>query len=230
MESKGKNAILIWLIVFVILTVALGSFIVYDKFWNKNNISLTDDKENKDVEDKETDYNSNNCDSEYQYSLSNREYIQILGHGYLHFILSKEGDVYLTSKIDNESYVEEEYEKENILKLQSKYQTYNIKDYSNWNIDNSDNLLGYKIDIDNILSMYNLFIGNNGMNIFIFLKNDGSLFYLNYEDIINGKEILTPKKIEGLENIIAIVENEPPSGEMPYAINKDGKEIPIVIE
>lgn len=187
-------------IILLIIIIGLVVFIAYDKYNNKNN-------------------NLNN--NAYNYKLENRKEIQEVEIEWISVLSDKKGDVYMFCDKDISNALEPM--KTNLDKLSKKYAKYQIDNYIN-DDGKEEKLEAYKLDLKNILSMYTVHMGNGDNRYFIFLKEDGTISYINYYDIIyNGK--INIKNIEGLNNVVSVLENYYTM--TPYVITSNGTEVSL---
>ncbi len=151
-----------------------------------------------------------------RYSLANRTYLQAVRLEQAEVLVDIEGNAYLYM-FDDEDNLQV---KNNIKKIENKYKTYNPKGYNN--TLGEDKLEAYKLDIENVLTVYYVHIGNGGFSYFIFIKENGQVSYLSYDKLIYDGEIYL-KDIDDLENVISIVDNT--YSMKPYAVTSDGNEV-----
>lgn len=222
---EGNNSGLIYLLVVLSLLVfILGGYIVYDnlikdKLDNNNTLN----EEVKDIissEEKKDEQNDGNI--KYFYTLKNRSYIQAVREGNIEVIVDKEGNAYITVS-GNLDYVNDTFIKNNLIELQSNFKTYSPKDYVYYD-GSTTTLEAYKLDLSGVLTVYNVYLGNGGFSYFVFLKQNGRLAYLSYDELINKGEIFL-KDIKEIENVVSVVENTYTM--TPYAVTKEGNEISL---
>ena len=193
---KKERGLLFCVIILGILVLTLGGYIIFNQTDNKNN-------DNKAIE--------------YKYSLGNRKNVQALQQEYTELLVDLNGDVYL-SIIGNTDYIENEQIKNNLKSLENSFSNYNPKGYLDYTGQNSI-YKSRKLDTSNVLTIYNVSMGNAKIEYIIFLKEEGTLSYLifNYES-----GTLPIYNIDGLNNIVSIVENS--YTKTPYAIDMNGTE------
>lgn len=118
-------------------------------------------------------------------------------------LVDKEGNVYFQA---------------NDSEIQKYYKTYTINDYQGSNGGNQ--LKAYKLNIPNISKVYCVHIGNGEIEYFIFIKEDNTLSYFEYnETFVTFPEV---KDIKNLSNIESIVQE---SSMDAVAITTDGKKV-----
>lgn len=84
---------------------------------------------------------------------------------------------------------------------------------------------GYKLDLTNVESFYGVYNGNGGTNYsIIFVHKDGTISEMNFEDShSSGKiNVTLTKNIQGISNIISVVQNKTFGGYSTVLIDKDG--------
>ena len=193
-----------------LIIVGLGSYIVYDTF------IYQEEKEKEDNKQKE-----NNSVKKY-YNLEKRTKVQSLSNGDILVLVDTEGKAFL-ALLDNIITEDDDDEtvKNNLKTLQGKFKDYSPNGYNHFG---DKTLKGIKLEINDVLSVYNVNSGNAGFNYFIFIKEDGTLSYINYNDVITGKEVAV-KDISGVSKAMTIIESE--YDHVPYAVSLDGKELPL---
>lgn len=192
MEKQNNNGIVVaFLIFFIVTTLALGGYILYSKTDNtKDNKVQTTDKPIK--KEKDSTVNSK---KEIQQAFSYSKQANVL--------VDKEGNAYFQA---------------NDSEIQKYYKTYTINDYQGSNGGNQ--LKAYKLNIPNISKVYCVHIGNGGIEYFIFIKEDNTLSYFEYnETFVTLPEV---KDIKNLSNIESIVQE---SSMDAVAITIDGKKV-----
>lgn len=217
MENKNTGLISI-IVILSLLVVGLGGFVIYDKVLSNdkiedNNIDNNNDNSNNDI--KEDD------NKDYQYNLTKRTELQAVRNGYVEVVVDTDGNAYL-SLIGNLDYEDDEYLKNNLLKLQKSFKNYSPKNYISHG--NKKTLNSYKLDIEKVLTVYFVNMGNGGSSYFVFIKENGTLSYLSNDSIIYNGEI-NLKNINSLDNVVSVVENTYTM--TPYAIDLNGTEISL---
>ena len=217
MEKKNTGLIVLVMIL-SLLVVGLGGFIVFDKVLSNDKIEDSNIDNNN--EDSSNDTKEEN-DKKYQYSLINRTELQAVRNGYVEVVVDTEGNAYLTL-IGNLDYVNDDSLKTSLLKLQKNFKEYSPKNYISQSGEKI--LTGYKLDVERVLTVYFVNMGNGGSSYFVFVKENGTLSYLSNDSIIYDGEI-NLKDINNLDNIVSVVENTYTL--IPYAIDFDGTEISL---
>ena len=214
MDGKKNNGLIITLIIFIIITVVLGSFIIYDKTLNN---------QNKNDEINEKDLNKNESIENYYQVL---ELSPISGHAVLY-----NGEVYVniydsTSKI-NTVYGNDKFQ--TLIKTRESYKYYdfkNLKVVTSSTLDSSSKWL--KLDISTVDSIYNNNYGqsitpNNPKYGILMINEDKTVSYISIGDLILGN--IQPTKLE-TSNISSIV-TEDNSGYTTYLISSDGSKTDV---
>lgn len=208
MDGKKNNGLIITLIIFIIITVVLGSFIIYDKTLNNQN---------------KKDLNKNESIENYYQVL---ELSPISGHAVLY-----NGEVYVniydsTSKI-NTVYGNDKFQ--TLIKTRENYKNYdfgNLKVVTSSTLDSSSKWL--KLNISNVDSIYNNNYGqsitpNNPKYGILMINEDKTVSYISIGDLILGN--IQPTKLE-TSNISSIV-TEDNGGYTTYLINSDGNKTDV---
>lgn len=214
MDGKKNNGLIITLIIFIIITVVLGSFIIYDKTLNN---------QNKNDEINEKDLNKNESIENYYQVL---ELSPISGHAVLY-----NGEVYVniydsTSKI-NTVYGNDKFQ--TLIKTRESYKYYdfkNLKVVTSSTLDSSSKWL--KLDISTVDSIYNNNYGqsitpNNPKYGILMINEDKTVSYISIGDLILGN--IQPTKLE-TSNISSIV-TEDNGGYTTYLISSDGSKTDV---
>ena len=182
--EKKSNVLVI---VLVVLVLALGGFVVYDKLLKKSD--CTKEKDNKIV-------------NLFQNMATNRKTMAEYDNG-IEIIVDKDGNAY---------YASSEVKKAVGTKGEYKIDGYNggVDPETN-NV--SDTLEGYKLSITNVVAFYYHPVGNGGWKEYVFIKEDGTIAKLTYDSFEeNDKEIVQIEKFEenvsGYKNIIGIISND----------------------
>lgn len=214
MEGKKNNGLIIALIIFIIITVVLGSFIIYDKTLNN---------QNKNDEINEKDLKKDESIEDYYQVL---ELSPISGHAVLY-----NGEVYVniydsTSKI-NTVYGNDKFQ--TLIKTRESYKDYdfgNLKVVTSSTLDSSSKWL--KLNISNVDSIYNNNYGqsitpNNPKYGILMINEDKTVSYISIGDLILGN--IQPTKLE-TSNISSIV-TEDNGGYTTYLISSDGSKTDV---
>lgn len=208
MDGKKNNGLIITLIIFIIITVVLGSFVIYDKTLNNQN---------------KKDLNKNESIENYYQVL---ELSPISGHAVLY-----NGEVYVniydsTSKI-NTVYGNDKFQ--TLIKTRENYKDYdfkNLKVVTSSTLDSSSKWL--KLNISNVDSIYNNNYGqsitpNNPKYGILMINEDKTVSYISIGDLILGN--IQPTKLE-TSNISSIV-TEDNGGYTTYLISSDGSKTDV---
>lgn len=150
-----------------LIIVGLGSYIVYDTF------IYQEEKEKEDNKQKE-----NNSVKKY-YNLEKRTKVQSLSNGDILVLVDTEGKAFLALLDNIITEDDDETVKNNLKTLQGKFKDYSPNGYDHFG---DKTLKGIKLEINDVLSVYNV---NS--------KEDGTLSYINYNDVITGKDSAVKK-------------------------------------
>ncbi len=195
--KKGNNSLTLLVIILLIIVLGLTFYIVYDKMLNNGRIQS------------------------YGYDLSKRTTVQAVRQDNIEVLVDTDGNAYLymINDVDNESNLQI---KTNLKNIEKQFKTYSPKGYRY--IDGNEELKAYKLDISNVLTVYYVHKGNGGFSYFVFIKENGKLSYLSYDELIYDGEIEI-KNIENIENVVSIVENT--YSMTPYVITSNGSELSL---
>lgn len=174
---------------------------------------------NSQKNDGTSDNVSNVVNSEYNYNLTKRTTTQAVISGDIQIIVDTEGNVYL-SLIGTPDTEEDANIKKNLTNLRSKYDVYFPANHPE--DDKSNN--AYKLDMVKVMTAYYVYVGNGGSGYFVFVKENGTLSYLSYNDLVNKGEV-NVKDVDTIKNVVSIVNND--YGNQSYAIILDGTEVSL---
>ena len=209
MENQNNNRGLVTLIVILLLLVlGLGGYIVYDKLLSNNSESNIGSN------------NANNSTTLYSYNLTKRTTNQATNQGYIEVLVDTDGNAYLYT-VGNLDGTNDSQLKANIKKLEGLFEMYSPKGY---NSHGSTELKAYKLNMTNVLTTYYVHMGNGGFGYFVFVKENGKLSYLSYDNLIKNGEVEL-KDVDNIENVVSVVENT--YSMTPYAITLNGSEISL---
>ena len=211
MENKTKVFIALT-IIFAFVTILLSVTVIY---LIKNPTVIVSEKEKAaDVEDKKI------ATVQYNYNLSKRKEHQAVREENIEIFVDTDGNAYLYTIGDVQN-ISEANIKENLKKLEKEFSIYSPKNYDYYS---ETSIKAYKLNISNVLTVYNVGMGNGGFRYFVFLKENGELSYLNYDNIIYEGQI-NVKSISNLKNVVSVVDNE--YTQTPYAVTIDGNEVSL---
>ena len=217
MENQKSNKVLvILLILFIIITILLGCYIIFSK--NSTNKTVNNSQKN----DGTSDNVSNVVNSEYNYNLTKRTTTQAVKESTykMKVTVDTEGNVYLDCNDSVINDVKNENIKKNLTNLRSKYDVYFPEDHPE--DDKSNN--AYKLDIDKVMTAYYIELGNFGYGYFVFVKENGTISYISILSILENGEI-NVKDVDTIKNVVSIVNND--YGNQSYAIILDGTEVSL---
>lgn len=217
MENQKSNKVLvILLILFIIITILLGCYIIFSK--NSTNKNVNNSQKN----DGTSDNVSNVVNSEYNYNLTKRTTTQAVKESTykMKVTVDTEGNVYLDCNDSVINDVKNENIKKNLTNLRSKYDVYFPEDHPE--DDKSNN--AYKLDIDKVMTAYYIELGNFGYGYFVFVKENGTISYISILSILENGEI-NVKDVDTIKNVVSIVNND--YDNQSYAIILDGTEVSL---
>lgn len=217
MENQKSNKVLVvLLILFIIITILLGCYIIFSK--NSTNKNVNNSQKN----DGTSDNVSNVVNSEYNYNLTKRTTTQAVKESTykMKVTVDTEGNVYLDCNDSVINDVKNENIKKNLTNLRSKYDVYFPEDHPE--DDKSNN--AYKLDIDKVMTAYYIELGNFGYGYFVFVKENGTISYISILSILENGEI-NVKDVDTIKNVVSIVNND--YDNQSYAIILDGTEVSL---
>ena len=207
-NEKGKNIVIGILSILLIVSVL---YITYDKFLKgekiNNNVvehNSTNDENvvNNSVDQtKQSETVKDNATIFFENMVKNRKLIQEEQNAGINMLLDKNGDVYYS--IDSYYTVES-----NSFNIGQKKE-YKIDGYLRGPEDSK--FEGYKLNIQNVISMYHSYKGNGGSKVFIFIKGDGTIGELTYYADNSNKKITMQEfkeTVSGYSNIISVVHSD----------------------
>ena len=209
MRNSENGKTIVFVVLLGLMVACLGSYIVYDKFLNKNSNCDSSSLLNTDMQ----------TSSAYNYNLSKRKTAQAVREGCIEVLVDTDGNVYLHI-IKNSEY-EIEKTKTGIQNLEKQFKNFTPKGYESLG---GEEFKAVRLNIKNALTAYFVHLGNGGFTYFIFVSEEGKLTYLNYDKVISDGDI-NVKEINSLNNIVSIVDNT--NTMTPYAIDVNGKEISL---
>ena len=158
---------------------------------------------------------NNGSSGSYNYNLTKRKLTQNLFYNYLRVIVDTDGNAYLTT---TGTYPNDSYIKNNLVSFEKKFKTYSPKNFTDF--DGSNSIKAYKLNIDKVLTTYYANFGNGNPNYFVFMKENGTLSYMNINDLLdNGK--IDIKNITDLKNIVTVINDRV----LSYAVDINGNEV-----
>ena len=177
---------------------------------------------NSQKNDGTSDNVSNVVNSEYNYNLTKRTTTQAVKESTykMKVTVDTEGNVYLDCNDSVINDVKNENIKKNLTNLRSKYDVYFPANHPE--DDKSNN--AYKLDMVKVMTAYYVYVGNGGSSYFVFVKENGTLSYLSYNDLVNKGEV-NLKNIDNLQNVVSVVENTYTM--IAYVIGLDGTEVSL---
>lgn len=218
MEGKSKNTgLIIALVIFIMISLGLGGFVVYDKLIN-NDTESTKITEKETNEKTTTEVEQTTQKDTYQVlSLS-----PIKGHAVVY-----NGEVYVnvydsTPNIDN---VYGEGKFQTLVKTRNNYQEYSFGDLT-VSVDSTNKWL--KLNTSSVKSIYNNEYGQalsstNPKYGVIMLNSDNTVSYITIKDLIEGNTNHTKLDVTDISSVIS--ENK--GGITTYVVKSDGTKIDV---
>ena len=195
-EQKANKVLIFLLALFIITTFLFGGYIIFSRGKTAN---------------------SDQKGSDINYNLTKRTMVQAVREDSIEIVVDTKGNAYLTL-IGNLDY--EENIQKNLINLKGKYNVYfplnNPEEYGTLN--------AYKLEVEKVLMAYYVHMGNGGSSYFVFVRENGMLSYLSYDNLVNLGEV-NIKNIDNLRGIVSVIENTYLM--TPYAISLDGTEISL---
>ncbi len=214
MENKSTNKLVLPLIIFIILSIVLGGYIIYDQLNNKSN-----DKENETNNTENTDNASKDEEKQDKISVTDFYFDSVA--------IVSNGEVYVnvyggTTDINN---LFGEGTWDSLINTRANYKEYKFDNFE-YMLNDNNTFNGMKLNTSNVDKVYSIAYGqvvspNYGL---ILLNKDKTLAIISLYSLINGKTDVTP--IAGLTDIENIV-TENTNAMRTYAIDKDGNKIDL---
>lgn len=195
-EQKANKVLIFLLVLFIITTFLFGGYIVFSRGKTAN---------------------SDQKGSDINYNLTKRTMVQAVREDSIEIVVDTKGNAYLTL-IGNLDY--EENIQKNLINLKGKYNVY----FPLNNPEEDGTLNAYKLEVEKVLMAYYVHMGNGGSSYFVFVRENGMLSYLSYDNLVNLGEV-NIKNIDNLRGIVSVIENIYLM--TPYAISLDGTEISL---
>ncbi|MGN1329756.1 MAG: hypothetical protein ACI4VN_00230 [Clostridia bacterium] len=241
MEGQKKNSgLVLTLIIFILLTLCLGGFILYDKLnetsnentsIESNTINTTSkyanneiSNENSTVESNTVDTEAKNTNNELKAEVPSK--ISVTDFYFDSVAILNEGSVYVnvygsTPQIDT---LFGDGTFQTLVATRNNYKEYTFNNFE-YRKDNS-NFKGMKLNVSNIEAVYSYENGqalstNYGL---ILLNKDKTLSIISLYSLINGKTDV--KSISNLSGITSVVSSDN-GGITTYAIKENGEKIDL---
>lgn len=195
-EQKANKVLIFLLVLFIITTFLFGGYIIFSRGKTAN---------------------SDQKGSDINYNLTKRTMVQAVREDSIEIVVDTKGNAYLTL-IGNLDY--EENIQKNLINLKGKYNVY----FPLNNPEEDGTLNAYKLEVEKVLMAYYVHMGNGGSSYFVFVRENGMLSYLSYDNLVNLGEV-NIKNIDNLRGIVSVIENIYLM--TPYAISLDGTEISL---
>lgn len=188
-------------------------------------------KEEKDNNNSKDDYNITNTTNE-ETSSDNKSEPQIEKKGHTiessvgKFIIDKDGSVYYINfkelTLLGVKYTLTESDL-SILGTKNTYKNYTYQNEPSCSIETGCEIEGYKLDLSNISSAYEVYFGNGASTTtIIFLSYDGLVHELTFEIQTSNINIELKKDVCNCQNIVSVVPNVSFSGSSALLIDKNG--------
>ncbi len=222
MEGKKSNRGLVAaLIIFVVLSIGLGGYLVYDKLIvSDNQIEATDgttvvDNENSNVEEEKKD------------SYQVLELSPIGGFAVLY-----NGEVYVNiyDSTPNIDYVYGDGANQTLLETRETSKPYNFGGLKVTGGSVNDSSKWLKLNVSNVKSIHNNEYGQDLSNTdpkygIIMINNDKTVSYIGIGDLINGNTDVTKLDASGIDNVVN--QNAPMVGFFTCLIDSEGNKIDV---
>ncbi len=218
MGIKSNKGLIVLVIILLIGVIGLGGYIVYDKVINKDNTPKTEKKE--EIKNEET--------SEVEETVEEtKQATQILNTDVGVFIVDKDGSVYYQKTADKFVGAEIKIDDNTI----GTYGTYEVEDYiTGLGYDESakkptedHKFEGYKLDLENISSAYEIYTGNGGASdIIFFLSKDGKVNHLHFLSTGKKVDVALKKDTCNYPNIVSVLQSSGFDAFEFVLVDKDG--------
>lgn len=214
---KQNSGLKTFVVILLIVCLGLGGFIFYDKVINKDNNCPEETK------------NVTNKDNSNVVVTSQTKTTQILISKPGKIIVDKNGDAYL---VFDENYTHyNKIKNANGLDKLGKYGEYEVDDYVT-GLDYDENskktikehkFNGYKLNISNIISVYEVEIGQDPTSYptYLFIEEDGTVDMLAFEIGSSAKAILE-KNVSEHANIVSVNQSATFDSAIARLVDKDG--------
>ena len=208
MEKGKNNRGLVTLLLLIIL--GLAGYIVYDKVLFKEEPKEV--KENDSIQEQVEENNA----------ILKNDVGQVLNSIYGTFVIDTDGNVYFkpNEKVNSAGF-DAIFKKESSLGITK---TYQIEIYEA--NPSEHGFEGYKLDLTNIVSGYEIYRGNGGFKYVLFIDKVGSVYQLNFAiDTENGEiDYSNVEKLTDYNNIVSIVETHTFEGYRAVLIDRNNKQ------
>lgn len=216
MGRKSNKGLIGLVIILLIGVIGLGGYIVYDKVINKDNEPKTEKKE--EIKNEKT--------SDVEETVKEtKQATQILNTDVGTFIVDKDGSVYYAKSVDNYQGVEIKTDDNTI----GTYGTYEVSDYvtglgydeSTKKTTEDHKFEGYKLDLENISSAYDINVGQGG-KILYFLSKEGKVNELRFIPNGENSKIELKKDTCTKSNIVSVLQSSGFDAFEFVLVDKDG--------
>lgn len=219
METKNSKGLIFLVVVLLIATLGLGGYIVCDKMIKKDT-STEIETNNEKVE------GTQNMAEEKEEQVQNVEKTrttQVL-HGVKggDFIVSKDGNVYFIPSDKQKNAAE--------ISQIGTYGEYEVDDYitglgwdeTSQKTTEDHKFNGYKLNLENVVSVYNVDIGQTGdYQTFLFVEEDGTVDMLAFQLYAETKTVFE-KNVSEHPNIVSVTQSAGFGAYIAQFIDKDG--------
>lgn len=224
MEGKSKNTgLIIVLVIFIMISLGLGGFIVYDKLINN-------DTESAKITEKESNKQTITTDNEQTTKKDAYQVLELAPVGGTAVVYN--GEVYVnvydsTPNIDN-IYGNGKYQ--TLINTRNNYKEYNFGELmvttKYINVGGSGKWL--KLNTSNIKSIYNNEYGQalsstNPKYGIVMINSDSTVSYISTKDLIEGNVNTTKLDTTDISNVVT----EDNGGYTTYLIKSDGTKIDV---
>lgn len=217
-KKRGSAGVTLLICLLFILVIAMAVWMVLDKTnIIQNNASNGTNKGNENISNVNNQNNENSNDN----NTSNSELEAI--NDTLCISTNDLGEIYIEKNRNNVYYKPESNITLNIVSTNYIHNTtYNPDPY---NTMTDLTFTGYKLDLEDVQAAYAVRFGNGGYDYsIIFVHKDGTISEMNFEDShSSGKiNVTLTKNIQGISNIVSVVQNKTFGGYSTVLIDKDG--------
>ena len=224
MEGKSKKTgLIIVLVIFIMISLGLGGFIVYDKLINN-------DTESTKITEKESNEQTITTDNEKTTKKDAYQVLELAPVGGIAVVYN--GEVYVnvydsTPNIDN-IYGNGKYQ--TLINTRNNYKEYNFGELmvttKNINVGGSGKWL--KLNTSNVKSIYNNEYGQalsstNPKYGIVMINSDSTVSYISTKDLIEGNVNTTKLDTTDVSNVVT----EDNGGYTTYLIKSDGTKIDV---
>lgn len=210
MEKKGNNSLII---VLALLLIGVGGYILYNKNISKN---TTNNEEN------------NTKTTEVETKKETQQATQIINTKVGTFIINKDGSVYYRKTVDKYAGAEIVIDDNNSIGTHGNFELEDYVTGLNPDAESQESreihtFEGYKLDLQNINSAYEIMVGNGGSSeIIYFLSKDGKVNELSFHSNGTSISINLKKDTSSYTDIVSVLQSSDFDAQKVILVDKYG--------